>query len=221
MESTKESIHVKISSEIAKNIITGQYSNCSLPTEMELSSHYSVSRNSVREALKILASKGLLCSKQKAGTKVTPRSEWNFLDPQLYEWFSELPEMEGVIAKFIRMQKLLIPEACADAALNATGEQRVQLSRVFQAFSTHIRESENDLLSSKPLLSSFYRTLFIASNNELFSPYAKILDILFHSKDYQLSQPTITTLEIYQKIYDSIMIADEMSARKAARKLFN
>ncbi|CAH0528719.1 FadR/GntR family transcriptional regulator [Vibrio hippocampi] len=218
MENGKESIHIKISNEIARKIITGQFTDSVLPTEMELSDYYAVSRNSVREALKILTSKGLLSSKQKSGTKVTPRTEWNFLDPQLFEWFSELPEMSDIIDKFIRIQKVLIPEACADAAKFATSEQRIQLSRIYQSIESQSYTSECAL--STHLHCEFYKSLLLASNNELFSPYAKILDIVFATQSQHTSALTQCNLTLFQAIYNSIMIADEKLARVEAEKLF-
>ncbi|MCL9774424.1 FadR/GntR family transcriptional regulator [Vibrio methylphosphonaticus] len=220
MERQKSNIYNTVCNDIAKNIITGKYNDGVFPTEMELSNYYSVSRNSIREALKTLSSKGLLCSKQKSGTKVTPRSDWNFLDPQLYEWFSELPEMSSVITKMLKMQGILIPEACADAAINATSEQRVHLSKNYQRLSYHLSHSPENNQQTKKILGDYYKSIFIASNNELFSSYAKILDIIYSSTGDDIGEGRCSKIENYQKLYNSIMVADEDSARKAAKTLF-
>ena len=42
-----------------------------------------VSRTVLREAIKVLAGKGLVESRPKTGTRVRPRAEWNFLDPDV------------------------------------------------------------------------------------------------------------------------------------------
>ena len=220
MERQKFNIYNKVCNDIAKNIITGKYNDDAFPTEMELSNYYSVSRNSIREALKTLSSKGLLCSKQKSGTKITPRSDWNFLDPQLYEWFSELPEMRSVMCKALKVRGVLIPEACADAAINATSEQRVHLSKNYQRLSSHLTHSPDNNQQTKKILGDYYKSIFIASNNELFSSYAKILDIIYMSMVGDVGEGRKPKLENHQKVYDSIMVADEESARKAARNLF-
>ena len=46
-----------------------------LPKELELSAKFGISRPAVREALKVLAAKGLVTSRRRAGTRVMPRRE--------------------------------------------------------------------------------------------------------------------------------------------------
>jgi DNA-binding FadR family transcriptional regulator len=42
-----------------------------------------VSRTVAREAIKVLAAKGLVVSRQKVGTRVLPRDQWNLFDPDV------------------------------------------------------------------------------------------------------------------------------------------
>ena len=45
-----------------------------------------MSRTVVREAIKVLAAKGLVESRPKVGTFVRPRRDWNLLDPDVLAW---------------------------------------------------------------------------------------------------------------------------------------
>jgi len=99
----KRSLHVQVAREIARKILSGEVAqNEIIPGEMALCEQFKVSRTSLREAIKLLTSKGLLESKPKVGTRVTQRENWNFLDSQLLD------------------------------AQNATAEQRILLSATFQ-----------------------------------------------------------------------------------------
>ncbi len=49
---------------------------------MELGEQFGVSRTAVREAVKTLQ-KGMLLPRPRIGTRVMPRSSWNFLDKEL------------------------------------------------------------------------------------------------------------------------------------------
>lgn len=65
-------------------ILTGEYQPESiLPGEMELGEQFGVSRTAVREAVKTLTAKGMLLPRPRIGTRVMPRSSWNFLDKEL------------------------------------------------------------------------------------------------------------------------------------------
>lgn len=58
--------------ELAQRIVDGEYSaGARLPTETQLQKHWSVSRSVVREAMKVLASQGLVRIEQGRGTFVT------------------------------------------------------------------------------------------------------------------------------------------------------
>src|SRR5690606_30527438 len=57
--------------------------------------NYGVSRTVLREALKTLEAKGLVEARPKVGTRVSPRSRWNFFDPQVLAWhFHAAPDAE-------------------------------------------------------------------------------------------------------------------------------
>ena len=65
--------------EIGQKIVIGELkSEEILPKVEELSEIYGVSRTVVREALKGLATLGLVRSNQRSGTAVLPRSSWQW-----------------------------------------------------------------------------------------------------------------------------------------------
>lgn len=57
-----------------------------LPNEHQLAADLGVSRTALREAIKGLASKGLLETRRKRGTLVLGRERWNLLDAELISW---------------------------------------------------------------------------------------------------------------------------------------
>lgn len=92
---SKRSLHVQVAREIARRILSGQLAQGQvIPGEMTLCEQFGISRTALREAVKLLTSKGLLESKPKIGTKVVDRLNWNFLDPQLLEWMEGLQNAE-------------------------------------------------------------------------------------------------------------------------------
>jgi DNA-binding FadR family transcriptional regulator len=71
-------------------VLRGEYSDGPLPVEADLAASLGVGRNLLREAIKVLASKGLVAVGPKIGTRALPRSEWNLLDPDVLLWRPEL-----------------------------------------------------------------------------------------------------------------------------------
>ncbi|MEZ9134764.1 FadR/GntR family transcriptional regulator, partial [Vibrio sp. 10N.222.51.C8] len=130
---SKRSLHVQVAREIARGILSGELPQGSIiPGEMALCEQFGISRTALREAVKLLTSKGLLESRPKIGTRVVDRAYWNFLDPQLIEWMDGLTDIDQFCSQFLGLRRAIEPEACALAAKFATAEQRIELSEIFQ-----------------------------------------------------------------------------------------
>lgn len=65
---SKRSLHVQVAREIARGILSGNLPQGSIiPGEMALCEQFGISRTALREAVKLLTSKGLLESRPKIG----------------------------------------------------------------------------------------------------------------------------------------------------------
>jgi DNA-binding FadR family transcriptional regulator len=83
----QEDLHHLVARQIFLAISAGSYPEGSmLPTEEALSEELGVSRTALREAIKGLASKGLVETRRRRGTLVLDRSNWNMLDAEVLAW---------------------------------------------------------------------------------------------------------------------------------------
>src|SRR5688500_19732260 len=60
-----------------------------LPIEAELGKKFGASRTVMREAVKILSTKGLIGQRPRVGTYVHPEEKWDLLDAEVLTWRSE------------------------------------------------------------------------------------------------------------------------------------
>ena len=82
-----ESLNQQVVHLIGAKIVSGELpEGASLQKEAELGELIGVSRTVIREAIKVLASKGLLSSRQKAGIMVSAKHNWNLFDPDILDW---------------------------------------------------------------------------------------------------------------------------------------
>lgn len=65
---------------IGRGIVSGYYSDDQVPGEVQFARRYGVSRQLMREALKMLSAKGMITTRQRAGISVLARAHWNHLD---------------------------------------------------------------------------------------------------------------------------------------------
>jgi len=118
--------------QLGQRIVRGDFTHRGgLPTEPELSAELGISRNVLREAIKVLTSKGMLEVRPKTGTRVRAQESWNVLDPAVVEWFSLDGRDLQNAHDFVEFRRIIEPKASYLAALRATDED---ISKIGLAF---------------------------------------------------------------------------------------
>lgn len=114
---TGRRLHGAIAHKLGTAILSGHYAPGErLSGEVAFSEALDVSRSAYREAMQVLAAKGLVESRPKAGTRVLPRSRWNLLDPDVLAWaFAEKPDIQFVRGLF-ELRAIVEPAAARLAA---------------------------------------------------------------------------------------------------------
>jgi DNA-binding FadR family transcriptional regulator len=108
-----------LSEVLGEAIVTGRYDEVRFPTEAELSAEYGVSRSVTREAVKMLASKGLLSARPRHGTVVEPPDRWNLFDPDVLRWTLEREFSLPLLRHFTELRMAMEPMAARLAAQRA------------------------------------------------------------------------------------------------------
>ena len=211
---SKRSLHVQVAREIARGILSGDLPQGSIiPGEMALCEQFGISRTALREAVKLLTSKGLLESRPKIGTRVVDRAYWNFLDPQLIEWMDGLTDVDQFCSQFLGLRRAIEPEACALAAKFATAEQRIELSEIFQKM-VEVDEAEVfDQERWTDIDTRFHSLIFNATGNDFYLPFGNILTTMFINFIVHSSEEGSTCINEHRRIYEAIMAGDCDKAR--------
>lgn len=214
---SKRSLHVQVAREIARSILSGELAQGSIiPGEMALCEQFGISRTALREAVKLLTSKGLLESRPKVGTRVVDRAYWNFLDPQLIGWMDGLADTDEFCFQFLGLRRAIEPEACALAAKNASAEQRIELSETFQEM---VEVSEAEVFDQERWTDvdmRFHSLIFNATGNDFYLPFGNILTTMFVNFIVHSSEEGSTCINEHRQIYDAIMAGNSEKARAAS-----
>jgi DNA-binding FadR family transcriptional regulator len=131
-------IHGSIAHDLGVAIVTGQYKpGDTLPGEIEFSEQLKVSRSAYREAVRILAAKGLVESRPKAGTRVSDRGRWNLLDPDVLAWAFEGEPSEDFIRDLFELRMIVEPAAAELAARRREGEDLARMGHALEEMARH------------------------------------------------------------------------------------
>lgn len=132
-----ERLHEEVARAIGTAILHGELaSGSTLGGEIESADRLGVSRTAYREALKILAAKGMVESRPKAGSRITSRAQWNLLDPDLLAWmFTGQPDT-AFVRDLFELRGVLEPVAAGLAARRRTERQLADMAQCLDVMAT-------------------------------------------------------------------------------------
>ena len=117
-------LHTVIARDLGVAIAAGELRpGDTLSGEIASSAQLSVSRTAYREAVRILAAKGMVESRTRTGTRVSPRPRWNILDPEVLGWFLQTRPSEAFVRDLFEVRLMVEPSAAALAAERRTEAQ--------------------------------------------------------------------------------------------------
>ncbi len=166
-------VHSQVADGIGTGIVRGDIApGDALPSEMRICETLEVSRTVVREAIRTLTGKGLVESRAKSGTRVRPPEEWNYLDPDVLRWLSEMTDIDIYLAKLFQLRNSVEPAAAAIAATAATQECLVRLREAFEGMRA-AQDNEEFVVADI----AFHKGIYFATQNEFFWPIAQMFDV--------------------------------------------
>jgi DNA-binding FadR family transcriptional regulator len=162
----KRNLFTHVMDELGRRIVRGDLRpGDTLPNEADLGRELGASRSVVREAVKSLASKGLLKSRTRTGTSVLPPTHWNLLDLDVLNWrFAVMPRLQ-FYRELFEIRGMIEPAAAALAAERATAADLDVLSEAYRAMQTADPAGtgaiEADLHFHRSILSACYNDLLV------------------------------------------------------------
>jgi DNA-binding FadR family transcriptional regulator len=212
-------IHGAVAQAIGIEIVSGKRSpGDMLDGEIEASEALGISRTAYREAIRILAAKGLIESRPKAGTRVTPRARWNMLDPDVLAWmFAGDPGREFITALF-ELRAIVEPAAAALAAKRRTAsELDVMETALDDMARLTLRTAEGQAADQR-----FHRTMLAAAHNEPLAALASTVSAAVgwttRFKQRVRARPR-DPMPDHRAVLAAIRAGDEPAARQAMEEL--
>jgi DNA-binding FadR family transcriptional regulator len=207
-------LNLSVAAEIGADIVAGRLPVGSLvPSEPELCARFGVSRTVVREAVKLLCSKGLLRTGSGTGTWVLPTSDWNFLDPTVFAWVRDSDDSEQAIQHLFAFRNAIEPAAAAEAARNARLEQLYAIESALEMMA----KAKDDFSQWIEGDIAFHTALYIASNNVFMAPLANLFNQYFQMS-FRVSSSNLHhqhCLQEHRDVFDAIRGRDPDRAHQA------
>jgi DNA-binding FadR family transcriptional regulator len=212
-------IHGTIARDLGILIVSGRYKPGEvLNGEVAASDRLHVSRTAYREAVRILAAKGLVESRPKTGTRVSEREKWHLLDPDVLSWIFEFEPEDDLLVSLFELRKIVEPEAAALAAERRSHEQLAEMKRALAAMTEHTLAEEAGRIADQ----DFHSALLEASGN----PFLRTLTssvgaavawtTVFKQRDHPLRRDPIPD---HARVFEAVAAGDPDAARAAMSDL--
>ncbi|MBB4838208.1 MULTISPECIES: FadR/GntR family transcriptional regulator [Sphingomonas] len=212
-------LHGTVARTLGIRIVSGQITPGEiLEGEIAASEQFKVSRTAYREAIRILAAKGLVHSRPKIGTQVSPRREWHLLDPDVLSWIFAGEPDDSLIESLFELRRIVEPDAARLAALRRTPEQLARMQEGLAGVGRHGFDSEEGRCCDE----AFHSALLEASGNDfimsLTSGVAAAIELTTAFKQQHLPAPH-DALPVHLAVLEAIEAQDADRAHDAMARL--
>jgi len=209
-----KSLHPQIVRDLGMRIMAGEFQpGDRLPAEAALCESYNVSRSVLREATRVLVAKGLVVSRQKAGTIVRPRNEWHLLDPDVLYWMIQNKPAPDFVETLMEVRRIFEPAAAALAARQATDDQLQGIAEAYEGMEA--ARTPDELL--EPDL-AFHRRIAEATGNDLLAYLGNMLSLALRESiklSSRLPNTHALSLPRHKAILTALQHRDPLGARQA------
>jgi DNA-binding FadR family transcriptional regulator len=216
---TGRRLHGAIANKIGTAIVSGVYAPGDiLSSEVDFSEELDVSRGAYREAIQVLAAKGLVESRPKAGTRILPRNRWHLLDPDVLAWaFSGDPDRQFV-GDLFELRAVVEPAAARFAAERRDREDLKAMKDALGAMRRHTLATDAGRAADR----DFHDAILRATRNDvLMGLSASIGAAVSWTTQYKQRARALPRNPIpdHARVYDAIMASDGDAAAAAMRVL--
>ncbi len=212
-------LHQSLARDLGVAILTGVYRpGEGIEGELGRSEALGVSRTAYREAIRILVAKGLLESRPRAGTHVTPRTRWNLLDPDILAWTFSGEVDEVFIRDLFELRGIVEPAAAALAARRRSTKELAIMERALADMRRHGLATDEGQAADQ----AFHHAVLEAAHNDALASLASSVGaaVSWTTRFKQRHQPLPRDpLPEHVAVFEAIAKGDEDKARATMDEL--
>ena len=166
--------------------------------------------------MKVLADKGMIEMKPRAGTRSKPRAGWRLLDPDILLWQAELGPDLQFLRDLCEVRLAIEPTAAGFAAVRARKDEIAQLGRLLaeQQRATGAERIEGNLRFQSLVIEASRNPMLVQLAASIRAPFRMALEHASrHAASVKLSQ------EAHEDLLRAIERRDPLSARRASEEV--
>ena len=159
---------------LCREIFRSNEQGSKLPNENLLAKQYGVSRSSLREALKILKSKGVIKSKQRLGTVIDKYENINFFDKDILSWSQGTSYFKNSRKYFLQIRMMFEPEISFMCAKNINKKNKNEFEKIFDNLRQSVISKDYNNIILNDL--AFHQKIIMNCGNPILFPLYEFIN---------------------------------------------
>lgn len=204
-----QSVYIEMGMQIVNGTL---FPDGAAPCEDYVCKKFQVSRSVSREAIRILATKGLILSRPKTGIAINHISQWNLFDRDVLNWITSGNLLEVNSDYIYQIRKLVEPEAMSDLC----NHEDLNLLRELRAIVNTMNTLQHDAQEFKKNQILFHTNVLKASKNPFFSLFSELITNTLGKSEKKCGNTQLYELLQY---YVHMLEAIERNDQKTAASL--
>jgi DNA-binding FadR family transcriptional regulator len=204
--------------KLGSSIVRGELpAGKSLPIEAELGKKFGASRTVMREAVKILSTKGLIGQRPRVGTFVHPEEKWDLLDAEVLTWILDRHFSHTLVREFLEVRLGIEPAAAALAAVKATDADKELLRQKLETMKSAAQGHADPVAADL----AFHATILEISHNRFYHQLTPIVEtaLRFSIRLTNKAKGSSADYDAHDRIYRAIRAGNAEAAAKGCREL--
>jgi GntR family transcriptional repressor for pyruvate dehydrogenase complex len=213
----RKKVSRQVYEQLVKMIKEGELPpNSKMPSEMELTKMFGVSRSPIREALSVLAASGLIESRQGGGSWIKEVNLINMLEKVTFE----MVEIEEVY-ELLEMRSIIETEAAALAAERYEPKDLKELEQALEAFRKTVDDENSigdqaDYDFHRVIVKASYNRFLLQTINNLSDLYQKAINFSL-KKNIGIQRKREEVFREHEAIFEAIKERNPEEARRAMK----
>lgn len=218
----RRNLHGQIVHTIGRQILRGELRpGDPIPTPHDLPA----SRTALREAIKVLAAKGLVEARPKTGTRVRSRDAWNLLDPDVLAWRQDGAPPVRFVRSVTELRGIIEPGAAALAATRARGQDLAAIERAYLDMEAAVPlNGPMEVQAFVEADTRFHTAILQAAGNDILEQLAHVVSVALRASfeiTSRIPGSARATLPRHRAVLDAIRSGRPPAASAAMRRLIN
>ena len=217
----ERTLHAQVAREIGLQILEGKLMpGAVLPNEADFGMQLGVSRTALREAVKVLAAKGLVEVRRKTGTRVRPQHDWNALDPDVLNWLFSGKGFAVGIPDLLELRLIVEPAGAKLAATRATPENLAEIESALRGMETAVEDSASSVESDL----KFHLAILEATHNTFMRPFGALIQEALRASFKLTNRDRLAfekSLRRHRDVFEAIRDRNPQAAEAAMQIVLN